>query len=248
MLRPRAGAYKYRYKWHSAAFLATMFVIATAALGATIVSSRGSSTPLLDQATMSAARELASSRLPQRITVAQAGDLGLMLPIYGGEITVIGYHPADDPNAVTLTPMGNQANGSSFFRGIESVFPSGGLQYVIMGDASYFGSSTQSMDIGAPAGTSIYSPVDGVVAGIRNYLADGHCPDVELKIRPQSEATLLVVMTHVDQPQVDLGQQVRAGSTQLGTVRAMDGCLDQPLGRYTPDNGNHLQMQVEPER
>ena len=245
MLRPRAGTYRYKYKWHSAAFLATMLVIAMTALGATIVSSRASSTPLLDNATMSAVREMASTRPPEKVPVAQAGDLQLMLPVYSGEITAIGYHAADSPDAVALTPIGHQVNGSIITRGINSLFPQGGFQYVTMGDDNGFGTATQAMDLGAPAGTRVYAPVNGVIAGIRSYAIDGHCPDVEIKVRPQSDATMLVVLTHIDQPQVTLGQPIRAGVTQLGAVRGLDGCVDQPLKRYTSDNGNHLQMQVD---
>ena len=246
MLRPRAGTYRrYTYKWHSAAFLATMLVIAMAALGATIVSSRAPSTPLLDNTTMSAMREMASTRPPEKVPVAQAGGLQLMLPVYSGEITAIGYHAANSPDAVTLAPTGHQANGSFISRGIDFLFPQGGFQYVTMGDGNGFGPATQAMDLGAPAGTRVYAPVNGVIAGIRSYAIDGHCPDVEIKVRPQSDATMLVVLTHIDQPQVTLGQPIRAGVTKLGAVRGLDGCVDQPLKRYTSDNGNHLQMQVD---
>lgn len=244
ILEPRVAG-RYRYKWHSAAFLATMFVIAMLALCATIVSSRASSTPLLDDATMSAAREVATTRLPQQVPLAQAGELRLMLPIYENAVTAIGFHPVDDNDVVSLSPMGHQVNGSIISRGLGQFFPQDGPQYVVMGDSGKFGSATQVMDVGAPAGTKVFAPVDGVIAGIKTYSLKGQCADVELQIRPQSQTRMIVVMTHLDRPEVGLGQPVRAGVTRLGSVRALDGCLEQPLRQYTYDNGNHLQMQVD---
>ncbi len=233
-------AKKYRFKWHSAIFLAIMFVIAMLAFTASIVSSRAISTPLLDNETMSAAREVASTKLPERVPLAQAEGLKLMLPVYGREVTAIGFHPSADDDAVELDPIGQQVD-SPFSNSPGQFFSQGGTQYVVMsGDGSI-----KAMDVGAPAETNVYAPVDGVVTGIRQYQADGQCPDIEINIQPQAQPRLTVALSHIDYPQVTLGQPVRAGTSRIGAVRAMDGCLNQPLRQYTYDNGNHLQMQVD---
>ncbi len=238
---PRAK--KYRYKWHSAIFLAIMFAIAMFAFTASIVSSRAASTPLLDDATMSAAREVASTKLPERVPLAQAEGLQLMLPVYGREVTAIGFHPSADDDAVPLDPIGQQVNGSVIASSLGQVFPQDGTKYVVMsgsGDADI-----KAMDVGAPAGTNVFAPVDGVVTGIKAYQEEGQCPDIEINIQPQSQPRLTVALSHLDYPQVSLGQPVRTGTTRIGSVRAMDGCLNQSLRQYTYDNGNHLQMQVD---
>ncbi len=231
-------AKKYRYRWHSAIFLAIMFLIALLATAASLVSSRAVSTPLLDDATMSAAREVASTKLPQQVPLAQADGLKLMLPVYGREVTAIGFHPSADDGAVVLAPIGQQANGSSM-----ASLPQGGPPYVMMSGGE--DAAIKAMDVGAPAGTNVYAPVDGVITGIKSYQAGGQCPDIEISIQPQSQPMLTVALSHIDNPQVALGQPIRAGTTRIGTVRAMDGCLNQALGQYTYDNGNHLQMQVD---
>ncbi len=241
-LQPRVSA-RYRFRWHSAAFLASMLFLALVALVAVIASSRASSTPLLDERTMSANRELATTMEPAKITLAGADDIQLMLPIFELEVTAVGYHPVDEAGLVTLIPSGHQINGSF----ISNLVPAAtnGPGYFLMNDDGKYGDSTRSMDVGAPAGTVVFAPVDGTIAGIRSYNLNGNCPDTEVKIRPQFQSNMLVVMTHLGNIQATLGQPVRAGETRLGSVRQLDGCIEQQLSRYTYDSGNHVHIQVE---
>jgi hypothetical protein len=244
-LQPRSGT-RYRYRWHSVAFLATMFVLAMVALAAIILSSRADTTPLLDDATVSASSEMAATQLPAQMTLAEAGDLKLMLPVYEGEVTAVGYHPTSGDNVISLNPLGTRINGSIFDKGLGQAIRGGeGPGYFIMDDSANLGASTGAMDIGAPAGTVVYSPVDGTIAGIRSYDLRGACPDTEILIQPQQQANLLVVLTHMDYPEASLGQPLKAGVTRLGSVRKMDSCYAQQLASYTYDEGNHLQLQVE---
>ncbi len=241
-LQPQVPA-RYRFRWHSAAFLATMFALALVAGAALFVSSRASSTPLLDERTMAASRELASTREPAKLRLAGAGEIQLMLPIFEQEVTAVGYHPVDGDNIVSLIPNGHQIN-SSFISSLGQT-SGAGLGYFLMDEGGRNGSATGSMDVGAPAGTVVFAPVDGVVAGIRSYNLRGECPDTEVKIQPKYQSNMLVVMTHLGNIQATLGQAIRGGETRLGSVRQMDGCLGQQLGDFTYDSGNHVHIQVE---
>ena len=221
-----------------------MFALAMIAMTAVIVSSRVSSTPLLDDHAMSASRALATTRLPEQIQLAKAAELNLMLPIFQEEITAIGYHPVDSEGVVSMSPAGRQINGSILSS--LNVFTDGdGPGYYVMSEGGTLGSATCSLDIGAPAGTKVFAPVDGTIAGIRSYNLKGQCPDTEIKIQPQNQTRLLVVMTHMTNLEASLGQPVRAGETRLGAVRELDGCVEQQLSQYTYDSGNHLHIQVE---
>ncbi len=242
-LQPRVTA-RYRYRWHSAAFLAAMFILAMVALIAIIASSRASSTPLLDESTMSAARELATTHKPAQIPLAGVTGMQLMLPIFEQEVTAIGYHPVDGDNLMSLSPNGHRINGS-LISSLGQVAPPGGPGYYVMDEGGKSGSPTASIDVGAPAGTIVFSPVDGTIAGIRSYNLNGKCPDTELKILPNNQSNMVVVLTHLNYIQGTLGQPVRAGETRLGAVRELDGCIEQQLSRYTYDAGNHVSMQVE---
>jgi hypothetical protein len=193
---------------------------------------------------MAANRELAATRLPAPIVIAGAADIQLMLPIFEQEVTAIGYHPAAGDNLVSLNPNGHQLNGS-IITSLGQVAPADGPGYYLMGEGGSLGSATASIDVGAPVGTVVFAPVNGTIAGIRSYNLNGVCPDTEIKIQPQNQSNLFVVVTHMGNVQATLGQPIRAGETRLGSVRQLDGCIEQQLGRYTYDYGNHVSMQVE---
>lgn len=243
-LQPQVSI-KYRYRWHSAVFLASMFVLAMLALTAVIASSRAASTPLLNEMTMSAARETASVKTPAEIVLARAGELQLMLPIHEEQVTTIGYHPVNDGNVVSLTANGHQLN-DSILSSLSRVTGADGPGYFVMQEgSSRLGPATGALDVGAPAGTFVFSPVEGTIAGIRSYNLKGHCPDTEVKIQPLNQSNMMVVMTHIGNIQATLGQPVKAGVTRIGAVRKLDGCTEQQMARFTYDSGNHLHMQVE---
>lgn len=193
---------------------------------------------------MSAARELASIEEPVRLPLAQAGDVKLMLPVHQDQVTAIGYHPVNDPNVLNLNPHGRQMN-DSLLGSLGRVSGADDFGYFIMGDGGQLGSATGSIDVGAPAGTVVFAPVDGAVAGIKTYNLKGACPDTEIKIQPVNQSNLIVVLTHMGSIQATLGQPVKAGVTRLGAVRKLDSCMEQPLGKFTYDSGNHVHMQVE---
>lgn len=193
---------------------------------------------------MAAARQVASTHEPARIPLAAAGEIKLMLPIFEQEVTAVGYHPVDGDNLITLNPNGRQLNGS-IISSLGQVSQTDGPGYFLMEEGGRFGTATCSLDVGAPSGTVVFAPVDGIIAGIRTYNLRGECPDTEVRIQPQYQSNMLVVMTHMGNIQATLGQPVRAGETRLGSVRALDGCIEQRLSRYTYDSGNHVHLQVE---
>ena len=192
---------------------------------------------------MSAARELATTMKPAAIPLAEANGMQLMLPVFEREVTAIGYQSVDGDNIISLNPIGHQINSSMITGWSQS--SSGGPGYFLMDDSGKSGPPTTSMDVGAPAGTVVFAPVDGNIAGIRSYELNGQCPDTELKILPRNQSNTVVVLTHLGNIQASLGQPVRAGETRLGAVRGLDGCIEQQLGRYTYDTGNHVHIQVE---
>jgi hypothetical protein len=56
------------------------------------------------------------------------------------------------------------------------------------------------------------------------------------------DPSLLVIITHLGKPQVEIGDAVHAGDSALGVVRGFPVALDQALSRYTSDAGDHLQL------
>lgn len=238
------GKKRYRYHWHSAAFLGVMFILAAIAMVLIIASSGDSSTPLLDEETMAASREVASTTTPEAVPLAGAGELELMLPIVGPAVTAIGYHPVEDDDVISLDPKGKQVN-PSMISGIGQMFDSDEhVAYYVMDEDSDV-SPTTALDVGAAFGTFVYAPVDGTVVGIKSYEFAGKCTDTEVRIQPLNQSNVVVVMNHLDNIEATLGQPVKAGASRIGAVNKLDGCLTHKISEFTADSGNHVHIQVE---
>ena len=104
-----------------------------------------------------------------------------------------------------------------------------------------------SIDIGAYAGTTVYSPVDGTVVLIRDYRLYDDLDDIEIHIQPKGRPDLDVVLIHTYDPLVKAGDTLQAGLTPISHVRDIEKDLtDVQLGFFTPEGvgGNHTHVQV----
>ena len=104
-----------------------------------------------------------------------------------------------------------------------------------------------SIDVGARAGTTVFSPVSGTVVLVKPYDLYGYVPDIEIHIMPDGHPELDVVLLHQYDPMVAAGDHVVAGITPISHVRDIAASLtDIQLGYYTfgDDPGNHSHVQV----
>lgn len=104
-----------------------------------------------------------------------------------------------------------------------------------------------SIDMGAPAGSTVYAPVTGEVVLVLDYDLYDEVPDVQIHIRPDNNPDLDVVLLHQTDVRVKAGDHVEAGVTSLSKVRDIAKDLtDVQLSFYTAgdDPGNHSHVQV----
>jgi murein DD-endopeptidase MepM/ murein hydrolase activator NlpD len=180
------------------------------------------------------------------VVVAQIEDLDFVLPVAREVTTAVAYHPVDNANTVPFAPAGDRLSGGSLSQQLADIFAGGGgIQYYLMGGTgSERSSSTAGLDVGAVPGSAVVSPVDGKVTGIKKYRILGRYSDVEMHIQLAHDSSLLLVLTHLARPKVEIGDSVARGETVLGVVRGFPTTLDQALSRYTSDTGDHVQMMV----
>src|SRR5207253_8550871 len=169
--------------------------------------------------------------------VAQRGSLSLQLPISKSRLTAIGYHSAHD-GALTLKPIGHQANEGLVQRVVHGIFGGGD------GSPRWYQLSsggTSAIDVGAPVGSDVYSPVDGTVVAIRPFVVEGKRYGSEIDIQPQTGPSLVVAVTQlVSDPALTVGTSVVSGATKLGRVADLAAVERQALARYPNDAGNHV--------
>jgi murein DD-endopeptidase MepM/ murein hydrolase activator NlpD len=180
------------------------------------------------------------------VVVAQIEDLDLVLPVAREVTTAVAYHPVDNADSVPFAPAGDRLSGGSLGQQLADIFAGGGaMQYYLMdGTGGERSSSTAGLDIGAVPGSAVVSPADGKVTAIKRYRILGRYPDVEMRIQLTHDPSLLLVITHLTRPKVEIGDVVAGGDTVLGAVRGFPTTLDQALSRYTSDTGDHVQMMV----
>ncbi len=174
--------------------------------------------------------ELGSGARPPELIIARAEGVEVHLPVDPERVTAIAFHPIDDPSGVALSASGAVTIHQAERRG-------------------RVGPDTAGLDVGAPAGTTVFAPVNGVIASVSDYMVSGRIEGYEVTITPAIAASGLVLrVTHLgdrdngERPSV--GTPVRAGVTPLGTVHDFSGVVEQELSQYTSDAGNHVNLEL----
>jgi hypothetical protein len=174
--------------------------------------------------------------------------LELDVPIAQARVTAIVYHGVGDASVIALTPSGHQKNAglvTKLGNLLTGTSTGAGPAYYV--DSAGGGASTGSVDVGAVAGTRVYSPVDGTIVGIRPYVLDGSPHGSVLQIQPTSTPADIVTLTNIrTASQIAVGDQVIAARTRLGTVIDLSRVITQELAKYTSDAGNHVHLEVGP--
>jgi hypothetical protein len=178
--------------------------------------------------------------------VARLGTLMLQLPVNQSRITAIGFYAASD-GAVGLTPIGSQANQGLLKRVAHSLFGGGSGSprwYLLPGGD---GAANSALNVGAPPGTDVYSPVNGTIVGIEKVTIDGKVFGQRIDIQPTYAPSLIVSVSDLAaDPSISVGAAVTAGSSKLGELLALSRFETQSLARYTNDKGDHVLIEVHP--
>jgi len=169
----------------------------------------------------------------------------LLLPIAASQATIIAYHSLDDELIVPLTPLGKRTDGNLVARGINRILSDeASLTYHVLSCQGRTAAQTGAVDVGAPAGATVVSPVSGEVTGVKYYRLYGKYDDVQIDIRPKGASDVLVSLLLVSDPRVSIGDSVEAGKTVLGTVRSPIQELAKRLAPITGEDGAHVHLQV----
>ncbi len=143
-----------------------------------------------------------------------------------------------------LKPVGPQRNEglvARLWRRITGASKSGLAWYQLSGGP------LRTLDVGAVAGTDVYSPVDGTVVAIRDQVVSGHVG----RLGDRASADVGAFARRLDperapDPALSVGANVAAGSSKLGTVTNISRYERQALERYAADGGNNVAIQVYP--
>jgi len=180
---------------------------------------------------------------PDAQVLATVGNLRVQSPVAQGGVTAIGFHGSEE-GALELKPVGPQQNEgllARLWRRITGASKSGLAWYQLSGGP------LRTLDVGAVAGTDVYSPVDGTVVAIRDQVVSGKVVGSEIELRPGSAPSLVVSIENVrPDPELSVGANVAAGASKLGVVTNISRYERQALRRYAAEGGNNVAIQVYP--
>jgi hypothetical protein len=188
--------------------------------------------------------------------VAAYGNLEIHSPISANHITEIEFHQASYDTALQLTPFVTivdaqvvaDQHGTSHLPFDEQ--PRGGEPLIAEAVSTWrldsFGPEMSAVDVGAPSGTEVYAPVSGTVVKIRSYSLFGLIDDYEVHIQSPEHPELDIVMLHIEDLSIEVGDKVYGGCTRISVVRNIGDVIDNNLSNFTAsgDPGNHCHVQV----
>jgi murein DD-endopeptidase MepM/ murein hydrolase activator NlpD len=183
---------------------------------------------------------------PEPFVIAKLNGLRIQLPVAAGRVTAIGYQGAGD-GALALEPVGRQGNQGWLGRAVHRIVGGGGSGPVWYQLGGGGGPQTSGLDIGAASGTDVYSPVDGTVVGLRDYVLDGKAYGSIIDVQPTDEPSVVVSITHLRaDPSLRVGSPLTSRTSRIGAILDFAGVERLALARYTQDAGNHVEIEVRP--
>ncbi len=217
-------------------------IVGALAVVTLILTAFGSNAPRTVAATTTP--EAAVGVPPEPQVLATVGNLQIKLPIAAEALTAIGFHGAAD-GAMELSPVGRQVNEgllARLWRRIAGSAQKGPVWFQLDG-----GAGTQVLDVGAMPGTDVYSPVEGTVASISDFVIDGKVYGSRIDVRPGASPSLIVTLSHLDpDPSLTVGSPVLASSSKLGTVVDVATVERQALAAHARGRGNNVAIEVHP--
>lgn len=181
-------------------------------------------------------------------------SLHLYLPVSPDALTEIGYHQASGTAALNMTSLlpdadmvaaeENQGTGRQDAAGKEAGPTVLAGEVLRMWRSNRSGPPDTAIDVGAPPGTPVYAPVTGEVIGVRAYRLYDKYDDYEIHIQPTGWPEVDVVMIHVENVSVEVGDHVIGGVTSVAGVRLLSDRVTHQISAFTKDGGDHVHVQL----
>lgn len=179
--------------------------------------------------------------------------LRMHLPVTVASLTEVGFHQAsytyahhlDTPLAEAKMSKVRKKRSSGRDKASQPVGPDVDLvgAYLTMWRARP-GKPDSAVDVGADAGSDVFSPVTGTVVRIKRYKLYGTYDDYEIHIIPDGTKDLDCVLIHVSDLSVKRADRVMAGITRISAVRKLPRSVGPQLRQFTKNGGYHVHLQL----
>lgn len=207
---------------------------------------RGAAHDTSDAATLAAGADPGGARPtepPAAPTRPFAEIAGMRVAMPSADALLVGFHEASLPGALALSPVGMGRSNANTTRITLPPDRDEGVPYHVMSSRGRTLPPTSAADIVMRDDDPVLAPVDGVVTEVRPYqLYDTH-PDTRIEIRPDDAPDLRLVLIHVADVRVAVGDHVDVGRTVLaGTANRFP--FASHVDRYLDDRWPHVHLEV----
>lgn len=167
---------------------------------------------------------------------------GLRLQVPYPEPTVVAFGEASRAEALSLIPFGRLVDSAN--ERFEPVADRAGPDYHVLPSKGRPRGATSAVDVAMPVEQAVRAPVSGRVVQIREYAMEGGVRDWRVVIEPARRPDLHVIVVHLQQPTVAVGEEVAAGQTPLAAVRRLP--FERTIDDYLEAGQAHVHLEVRP--
>lgn len=170
---------------------------------------------------------------------------GMMLKLPHKAPAVVAFHEASLVGALEMVPVGTllgNHNPTKFAPRADD----DGAAYHVLASRGRTRPATSAADIVVPAGSPVLAPVTGTVTEVLDYPLYGGIDDYRIVIESEENPGLAVVVIHLEDPAVSVGDRVVAGSSVLATVRQLP--LDSQVDALVGERSAHVHLEVKAAR
>ena len=181
--------------------------------------------------------------VPAPPPVMAASD-GFRLHVPGTAPVLVAYHEASRSESLPLVPLGTLRDNANATRFEPPAADAGGLVYDVQVSRGRLPGPTTAVDVVLPRDAAVLAPVAGTVVQVRDYALYGRHPDVRIELVPDDAPERVVVLIHVEDPQVTVGQRVELGEPLAARARLFP--FSSIVDRATePERYGHVHVEVK---
>lgn len=174
--------------------------------------------------------------------LGRVGDLLLHLP--AAQAVLVSYHEAAYAEAFPISPVGRLTDNGNPTRFADPGADDDGGDYQIQVSRGRANGATSAVDVVLADDEPVLAPVTGTVVDVRPYQLYGTYDDVRLELRPDDAPDKAVVLIHVRDVAVKVGDRVAVGDLLAGGARAFP--FDAVVDRATaPERYGHVHVEVK---
>lgn len=182
-------------------------------------------------------------------TVASVGRTQLVLP--SPRVTFIGFHEAANDQALPLTvetALTTDLTYREVVHAEEATSDLGVRPVVALPSRGRANAPTSAIDLVLPVDAEVLAPVTGTVVEVERYALYSRHPDVKIGIVPDDSPQHQVVIIHVEEPQVSVGDHVEAGRSVIAArpnVLPFGSQVDRFTARHGERPHPHVHVEVK---